>query len=211
MDALFFYLMDTPMAVIFAVVFTPFLSIALAIFIMTMKARGRDIRKEDGLAVRIGKEAFDLALPMGNPQADMMTVFSFGKKQPERVDSVTVFRATSGWRYGFIVVTAFLVYLCTQMEQGPLIHYLVIGGGLLWCGIYMWRFRLEIDGKDMVCTTHTLQIKHFDLNLLKSIRYTQDGYKLRFTDGRRLTVPQFLEGHDHFKRKMIETLEINGY
>ena len=191
----------------------PFLIIGLSVLSLVRKLRGmdgRDIRKKDNLAVRIGKEAFDLALPAGNPRADMATVFAFGKKQPQRSEGVTTFRATSGWRYGFLAVSAFLVYLCTQIEQGPLIYYIVGGGGLIWCGIYMWVFRLEIDGSDMVCTTPLFQVRHFDLALLKTVRETQDGYKLRFEDGRKVTVPQFLEGHGFFKKMMIETLEINS-
>ena len=188
----------------------PFLAIAFAIYRLIQGEEGRDIRKKDGLLKRIGLEAIDFASPVGNPRANMETVFAFGKKQPLRTGNVTVFQATKGWRYGYIAVVAFLIYLCTQTEVGPLFYYVIGGGTLLWCGIYMWRFRLEIDGSRMICTTPTLRTKEFDLALLDSVRETQDGYKLRFADGRKVTVPQFLEGHGFFKKMMIQTLEING-
>ena len=203
MDFSFFLLMA-------AMLVPAFLAIVVSTALLIKSSRGRDIRKKDNLAVRIGKEAFDFALPMGNPQADMATVFAFGKKQPQRIDDTMIFRATTGWRYGFIAVTAFLMYLSTQLEAGPLIYYIVGGGGLLWCGIYMWVFRLEISGTQMVCTKGNLTAGHYDLALLHSVRDTKDGYKLRFSDGQRLTVPQFLEGHGVLRKLMIEALDANG-
>jgi len=178
----------------------------------------RDIRKEESLIFRVIKAGIETFSPVGNPEGNIATIFSVGRSMPRQEGSAIVFRATSGWRYGYLAlmpfVIAFAIYfeLSTGMSgQTPFEMYLLIGGFLIWGGFYMWRFRLTVDGIDMTCTTAWLTQRSFDLTRMTGAKNTRNGYRLYFDDGRNIAVPRFLEGHDLLKAFLIEQLEDNGH
>lgn len=178
----------------------------------------RDIREEQSLAHRILMAAFGVLSPVGNPHENLATIFAFGRKDARSEGTATVFRATIGWRYGFLIASPFLmllaVYIETQTDLGgqtPMAFYLLILGTLIYTAFYIWRFRLAIDGIDMTCTTGTLMTRHYDLTQLVRAEITKDGFKLYFADGRKIAVPRFIEGHDLLRDFMIGQLEDNGH
>ena len=81
---------------------------------------------------------------------------------------------------------------------------------LIWAGMYMWIFRLEIDDDDMSCTSALLVQRHFDLWDLEAANTTRDGYTLHFGKNRKISVPRFVEGHDAFKALIIARLDTNA-
>ncbi|WP_299684700.1 hypothetical protein [uncultured Tateyamaria sp.] len=178
----------------------------------------RDIREEKGLFQRIFIAVFGVLSPVGNPEENLGTIFALGRKDARTEGTATVFRAAAGWRYGYLILMPFLIAFAIHLELGsnvagqtPVGMYLLIGGLLIWCGVYMWRFRLVIDGIDMSCTTGTLMTKHFDLTELIRAQTTRDGYQLTFEDGRKISIPRFLEGHDLLRDFLIGQLEDNGH
>ena len=178
----------------------------------------RDIREEESLTKRVAMAGFGVLLPVGNPQENLATIFAFGRKDGRSEGSATVFQATAGWRYGFLLVLPllawFTVYIESQTDIGgqtPYNFYLLVAAGLLYTGVYIWRFRLVIDGIDMTCTTNFLMTRHFDLTQLIRAETKQDGYTLYFADGRKIAIPRFLEGHDLLRDFLIGQLEDNGH
>ena len=177
----------------------------------------RDIREEKTLAQRIFMAAFGVLSPVGNPEENLSTIFSVGRKDARTEGTATVFRAAAGWRYGFLILVpfliAFVIHLETQTDfagQTSPLFYAGIMIAFIWMAIYIWRFRLAIDGLDMTCTTGTLMTRHFDLDTLIRVETTRDGYALYFENGRKLAIPRFLEGHDLLKDFLIGQLEDNG-
>ena len=177
----------------------------------------RDIREEKSLSQRIFMAGFGVLSPVGNPEENLGTIFSVGRKDARTEGTATVFRAAAGWRYGFLILVPLLVayvfHLETQTDfagQTSPLFYASILATFVWMAVYIWRFRLAIDGLDMTCTTGTLMTKHFDLDQLIRAENTRDGYKLYFEDGRKVSIPRFLEGHDLLKDFLIGQLEDNG-
>ncbi|WP_299296205.1 hypothetical protein [uncultured Tateyamaria sp.] len=178
----------------------------------------RDIRKGESLIFRLIKAGIETFSPVGNPEDNIATIFSVGRSLPQQEGDAIVFRATAGWRYGYLALMPFVIGFAIYLElssglsgQTPLDMYLLIAGMLVWCGVYMWKFRLVVDGVDMTCTSGLLMQRRFDLSRMTSAKNTRDGYKLYFDDGRRIGIPRFLEGHDLLKAFLIEQLEDNGY
>ena len=178
----------------------------------------RDIREEESLTKRVALAGFGVLSPMGNPQENLATVFKFGRKDGRTDGSATVFQATAGWRYGFILVVPLLAWFAVYIEsqtnlggQTPYMFYLMIAGVMLYTGVYIWRFRLVIDGIDMTCTSHLLMTRHFDLTKLTRAETKQDGYTLYFENTRKIAIPRFLEGHDLLRDFLIGQLEDNGH
>lgn len=178
----------------------------------------RDIREEESLAKRVAVAGFGVLSPVGNPQDNLATIFKFGRKDARTEGTASVFRATAGWRYGFLLVLPllawFTVYIESQTDIGgqtPYNFYLLIALGLAYTGVYIWRFRLVIDGIDMTCTSNLLMTRQFDLSKLVRAQTKQDGYTLYFEDGRKIAIPRFVEGHDLLKDFLIGQLEDNGH
>ncbi|WP_415922486.1 hypothetical protein [Tateyamaria sp. SN6-1] len=178
----------------------------------------RDIREEESLTKRIAMAGYGVLSPVGNPQDNLATIFKFGRKDARTEGSAAVFQSTAGWRYGFLLVLPllawFTVYIESQTDVGgqtPYSFYALVAAGLLYTGVYIWRFRLVIDGIDMTCTNTFLMTRHFDLTKLIRARTKQDGYTLYFEDGRKIAVPRFIEGHDLLRDFLIGQLEDNGY
>ena len=178
----------------------------------------RDIREEKSLSQRIFMAAFGVLSPVGNPEENLGTIFALGRKDARTEGTATVFRATAGWRYGYLVLMPFLVAFVVHLEtstsiagQTPAVYYLAMAGFLAWVGVYMWRFRLAIDGIDMTCTTTMMMTRHYDLSRLVRAENTRDGYTLYFDDKRKVAIPRFLEGHDLLKDFLIGQLEDNGH
>jgi len=176
-----------------------------------------DIREDRTMLMRLLNALVGLWSPIGNPEEAIGNVFAVGRKTPQHVDGILVFRTTVGWRYGYLalipLVIGFIIYLETGTDlsgQTPGIYYLIMTGLLIWAGIYMWIFRLEIDVDDMSCTSALLTPKHFDLWDLTEAKTTRDGYTLYFTKNRKISVPRFIEGHEAFKALIIARLETNG-
>ncbi|MEL6562949.1 MAG: hypothetical protein AAGK30_13655 [Pseudomonadota bacterium] len=194
-----------------------FLTKRLRAFVGGMHAP-RDIREEQTLLQRIVMAAFGVLSPVGNPSENLATIFAFGSKDARSEGTATVFRAAAGWRYGFLLVSpgmmALAVYIEGQTDLGgqtPMAFYLLILAVLIYTAIYIWRFRLSIDGIDMTCTTGSMMTRRFDLTQLIRAETTKDGYKLYFADGRKIAIPRFLEGHDLLRDFMIGQLEDNGH
>ena len=178
----------------------------------------RDIRDGETLVQRVVKAGIGVLSPVGNPQDNLATIFAFGRKDGRTEGSSVVFQATVGWRYGFILALPLLMWFAYYIEdqtdlggQTPYAFYALIMAGLIYTGVYIWRFRLVIDGIDMTCTTGTLMTRHFDLTQLVRAETKQDGYTLHFADGRKIAVPRFLEGHDLLIDFLIGQLEDNGH
>ena len=178
----------------------------------------RDIREEESLIKRIAVACYGALSPVGNPQDNLATIFKFGRKDARTEGTASVFQATAGWRFGFLLVLPllgwFTVYIESQTDIGgqtPYMFYLLVSAGLFYTGVYIWRFRLVIDGIDMTCTTNLLMTRHFDLTKLVRAETKQDGYTLHFEDGRKIAIPRFLEGHDLLRDFLIGQLEDNGH
>ena len=178
----------------------------------------RDIREEKTLGQRIFMAAFGVLSPVGNPEENLGTIFSVGRKDARTEGTATVFRTTAGWRYGFPVLVPFLIafvfYLETQTDfagQTSPLFYAAILAAFVWMMVYIWRFRLSIDGLDMTCTNGLLMSRHFDLDKLTRAETTRDGFTLYFSDGRKIAIPRFIEGHDLLRDFVIGELEANGH
>ena len=82
----------------------------------------RDIREEESLTKRVAMAGFGVLSPVGNPQENLATIFAFGRKDGRSEGSATVFQATAGWRYGFLLVLPllawFTVYIESQTDHG---------------------------------------------------------------------------------------------
>jgi len=178
----------------------------------------RDIREEKPLAQRIFMAAFGVLSPVGNPEENLGTIFAAGRKDARTEGTATVFRTAAGWRYGFPILVpfliAFVIHLETQTDfagQTSPLFYAGIAVAFVWMAVYIWRFRLAIDGLDMTCTAHTLMTRHFDLGTWIRAETTRDGFTLYFEDGRKVAIPRFIEGHDLLKDFLIGQLEDNGH
>lgn len=176
----------------------------------------RDIRADHQIWDRLLNTLVGFWSPVGNPEEAMTKVFSMGRKDPQHIGFTTVFRATIGWRFGYLVVVAAVVAFSVHLEltddmagQTPVMYYLLLGGFLIWGGVYMWLFRVEIKDDDLSCTHFSLFQRHFDLADLTGAKKTRDGYQLRFTGWRKISVPLFIEGHDTFKAIIIARLDKN--
>ncbi|MFL4469425.1 hypothetical protein ACERZ8_05890 [Tateyamaria armeniaca] len=177
----------------------------------------RDIRTDRTMWDRLLNTLIGFWSPVGNPEEAIGNVFAVGRKTPQTIGSTQVFRATVGWRYGYIALMPLLVAFVAYLElftefagQTPVHYYLMMLAFLIWGGIYIWTFRLEIDQDEMSCTTAMLVQREFDLWDLTSAKTTRDGFTLHFAGRSRISVPRFIEGHDTFKALIIERLDINA-
>ena len=190
---------------------------AIGILALIRVSRGRDIRAPDSPLERLFLDLVQEAVPYTRLQAKVEQVYSFGKADPMRDGRALVFRATIGWRLGYLAGLVFVIFFCSRIEadpatagQTPAFIHGMGAMALVSCGVYLWWFRLRIDGNDLTCTTGTLRTRRFDLALLDEVRKTKDGYRMRFSDGAMVTLPQFLEGRDVLLGVLIRTLERNG-
>ena len=198
------------------------LAASLGVFLLSRRVARKltgphDIREDRTMRNRLLNALVGFWSPIGNPEEAIGNVFSVGRKAPQQVAGTLVFRTTVGWRYGYLAlipfVIGFIVYLETRTDlsgETPASIYMIMVAMLIWLGVYMWKFRLEIDVDDMSCTSALLFQKHFDLWDLTAAKTTRDGYTLYFTKNRKISVPRFIEGHDAFKQMIITRLDTNG-
>ncbi len=198
------------------------LATSLGVFLLSRRLARKltgphDIREDRTMLMRLLNALVGFWSPIGNPEEAIGNVFSVGRKTPQQVDDTLVFRATVGWRYGYLALIPFVIGFIVYLETGthlagqtPAIYYLIMVGFLIWAGAYMWIFRLEIDVDDMSCTSALLTQRQFDLWDLTAAKTTRDGYTLYFTKNRKISVPRFIEGHDAFKALIIARLDTNG-
>lgn len=182
-----------------------------------MLTPGRDIREGEPLLSRVANAAVGFLSPVGNPHDNLSTIFARGRSMPRQVGSAIEFRATSGWRYGFIGCAIFLLVFCINLElttelsgQTPMDMYLLIVGIMAYGIAYVWRFRLAVDGVDLSVMNGLFMTRHFELTELTGVRRTREGYKMYFADRRSISVPFFVEGHDMLRDFLIGQLEDNG-
>ncbi|MDA7423310.1 hypothetical protein [Thalassococcus lentus] len=193
------------------------LAIGVAFLVVTRKGFGLqeswDIRKREPAGNRILKAGADVVSPVGNPQKYVEAIYSLGESHAARDGDALVFRANPGWRYGFLVGFAVIFYMLVYEglhTPAAWVAFFGINGGLIWLGMYIWTFRVEIEDSTLRYLDLSFVNKSQDLAFLLGAEDFGDSYKLHFQDGASVFIPRYVEGHDTLRRIILETLSING-
>lgn len=176
------------------------------------RVHGRDIRKPKPLGKRLVE--FGLGFTSaGNPAANVDTIYSAGHKEPLRDGKTFVFRAKIGWRLAYPVFWAFVLYLL--LRDGipsviDLLSFMVLSAGAVGLGLYVWSFRIEVEGHELRSMDVFFRMNRFDLARLDRVDDFDDSYVLHFEGGRRAPIPRYVKGHDALRGLLPGSLDING-
>ncbi len=177
----------------------------------------RDIRVPKPILERLVEVGVDWFSPVGNPTTSLETIYSAGRKGPQYSGKTSIFKAKLGWRIGVLPMITFLMWVTfkttiSDSDYAVMDWFVVLAVTALsiWVVFYVFAFRVEVLENEIRCMGPFFDVKTYDLARLTKAEDFGDSYALRFDCGGRVSIPNYVEGHDTLKKLILHALKVNG-